>query len=133
MEWYNLAMNPHAISELYTDVPSLQAIPLEEVVLSNNGPTMITLKMNLPRFPDNAPPRWKFKGYTSIQLQLDFWEPEVVEVSHRSGDHYANIGINLTSEKRIYLNVTSSSWNILAYALAFRITLRKNTSPLTKG
>lgn len=133
MEWYSLAMNPRAISELYTDVPSLQAVPLEQVILSNNGPTMITLKMNLSRFPDNVPPRWKFKKYTSIQLQLDFWEPEAVEVSHRLGSLYANISIESTPDKRILLSVTSSSWNIQAYALAFRITLRKSTSSLTKG
>lgn len=133
MKWYELAMNPRAISEVYTDVPSLQAVLLREVILSNRGPTMMTLKMDLSRFPDKVPRRWKFKEYTAVQLQLDFWGPEIVEVFHQVGYQDAMIVIEAVPEKRILLHVTSLSWNIKAYALAFRITLRKSASIHEEG
>lgn len=126
MNWYELAENPRAITELYNEVPSLQAVRLREVRLNHNGPCM-TLIIDLPRFPDKVPPRWKLRGYDAVYVQLDFWDFTSIQLTQWVTENLVEISITPTAEKQICLKVTSSQGGIQTVARSFRMVVHKRT------
>ena len=124
MRWYELAENPQAISELYSDVPSLESVHLIEVSLHRDG-TRMSLKVALPRFPDKPPARWKAQGYNTVQVQLDFWTLQTILINGWSTDNFVDIHILPDANKQIDLQIVSSHCSIEATAHDFRITLHK--------
>ena len=129
MKWYELAENPRAITELYSEVPSLQSVRLVEVHLLRDGPRM-TINVDLPRFPDKVPTRWKLQGYTSIQVQLDFWNVQSLDIAQWSTEDQVDVQIEATVERRIEVKVSSLQYHLQAMAHDFRITLHKRSGSL---
>ncbi|MBZ6108184.1 MULTISPECIES: Imm50 family immunity protein [Streptomyces] len=76
--------NPEKISDLYGTVPEVHETRLRSVNLNWRGPT-VTLRIDLPGFPRNAPQGWVDDGLDTVQCQLQFlavqnlsllkWEP----------------------------------------------------------
>lgn len=128
MKWYELAENPRAITELYSDVPLLQSVRLVAVHLLRDGPQM-TIKMNLPRLPDIVPNRWKLQRYNDIQMQLDFWGIQSLHIAQWSVEDQVEIHIGVTVEKQIDLIIVSSQYRIQAIAHGFRIKILKRSIP----
>jgi hypothetical protein len=124
MKWYELAENPLAVSEIYSEVPSLQSVRLVEVLLLRDGRRM-TVKIEMPHFPDKIPKRWKLQGYTSIQIQLDFWDLQSLDIVQWSSEDQVDMQIEVRAERRIEVKVRSSQYRIQATAHDFRITLHK--------
>lgn len=124
MRWYELAENPQAVSELYSDVPSLETVHLIEVLLHRDG-TRMSLKVALPRFPDKPPTRWKVQGYNTVQVQLDFWTLQTILINGWSTDNLVDILILPNTNKHIHLQISSSHCSIEATAHDFRIMLHK--------
>lgn len=129
MKWYELAENPRAVTELYSEVPLLQSVHLTEVVLLRDGPRMM-IKVDLPRFPDKVPTRWKIQGYTSIQMQLDFWNVQSLDIAQWSTEDLVDVQIEAMAERRIEVKISSSQYHLQAMAHDFRITLHKRSSSL---
>jgi|SRR5581483_3138932 len=125
MKWYELAENPQAISALYSEAPSLQSVHLKEIHLHRDGPRM-TLMIDLSQFPDRIPARWKLRGYTFVQLQLDFWDLTSIEMIQRSMQNPVDVHIGTTGERRVSVQVVSSGGHIQAVVRLFRITLHKS-------
>jgi hypothetical protein len=122
MKWYELAENPRAISELYNDVPSLQGVDVKEVILHRDGPRM-SLKANLPRFPEPPPARWQLRGYNTAQIQLDCWVLESIQIAQWSTNNLVDIHLETTANGKILLNITSPQCSIQAIFLGFRISV----------
>lgn len=125
MNWYELAENPQAIAGIYRDVPSLKAVRLIEVSLNVRGPKM-NLKIDLPRFPDNVPARWKLQGYNRIQLQLDFWILQSLQIEDWWASEKADIEISRHNDKQVRLQVFSPQLSLDGIAHDFRITIHKS-------
>lgn len=125
MKWYELAENPRAISELYSEVPSLQSVCLKKFHLHRDGPRM-TLMIDLVQFPDRIPARWKLRGYTSVQVQLDFWDLSSIEMILQSLENPVNVAIETTGEQQLGIQVASSAGHIQTVACLFRITIHKS-------
>lgn len=119
--WHELAENHQILFELYNDVPSLQAVDLIEVILSENG-TQMSLKIILPRFPDKSPRKWVENGYNTVQIQIDFLELEEVKISHWSTRNHVDVQIELLADRQIMLSVASLLCSIQAKARSFRIS-----------
>jgi hypothetical protein len=126
MKWYELAENPRAITELYSEVPLLKLVHLVEVLLLRDGPRM-TIKTDLPQFPDKAPTRWKLQGYKEIQMQLDFWGVQSLHIAQWSIEDQVEIQIGATTEGQIDLTIVSSQYRIRATAHDFRIKINKRS------
>ena len=124
MEWYKLATNPRAISEIYTNVPSLEGIRLNEVRFYEDGPR-ITFFLDIRTFPENVPARWKQRRYNALSLQLDFWMIESVQILKWSKENIVNVSIKQTTEKRIEVQAISSTCHIQLIAYAFSLVLHK--------
>lgn len=125
MKWYELAENPRAVSELYSEVPSLQSVHLRKVHLNHNGPLM-TLLIDLAQFPDRIPARWKLRGYTSVQVQLDFWGLISIEMALQSMENPVDVAIETTKERWIGVQVASSVDHFQAVAHMFRMAVHKS-------
>ena len=69
--WYEVCLNPAAMTHLYEVPPPLDRVEVHEVILHRDGPRL-TLRIELPAFPDNPPPRWP-EGANAAQVTLDLW------------------------------------------------------------
>jgi hypothetical protein len=94
--WHELADNPKAMSQLYKTVPSLEGLELHELLLHRDGPRL-TLKADLPCFPDAPPDRWVREGYTKVSIQLDLWGVQSVNISGWSTNVVVDIRIEKTN------------------------------------
>jgi hypothetical protein len=80
-------VNPEALYSLYGHVPHLSGVRIRSVNLNWRGPT-VTLRVDLPSFPDSAPREWIDAGMDTVQCQLQFlavenlslttWDPPAV-------------------------------------------------------
>ncbi|WP_317443215.1 Imm50 family immunity protein [Streptomyces collinus] len=59
------------MTQLYTELPSLDHLVLRSVHLSPYGPG-VKLRVELPRFPDLAPPEWTEAGCDRFEAQIEF-------------------------------------------------------------
>ena len=123
MQWYELAENPRAISEIYTVVPSLQAKRLKEVRFDEGS--KITFVVDMMVFPENVPMRWKQRGYNVLLLQLDFWEIRSVQVTRWSRDNIVDIQVERMINGQIEVQAISPTCHVQLIAHDFVLALHK--------
>ncbi|MEU6255327.1 Imm50 family immunity protein [Streptomyces sp. NPDC047043] len=80
-------VNPEVLRSLYEHSPSLNDIRIRSINLNWRGPT-VTLRVDLPSFPDFAPQEWIDAGMDAVQCHFQFlaaenlslseWDPPVV-------------------------------------------------------
>jgi hypothetical protein len=111
-----------AMSQLYKTVPSLEGLELHELLLHRDGPRL-TLKANLPCFPDAPPDRWVRQGYNKVSIQLDFWGIQSVNISGWSTNMVVDIQIERIngSEISVAANSRESQTRFSAVCQFFRI------------
>ncbi|MEU0163185.1 Imm50 family immunity protein [Streptomyces sp. NPDC006261] len=63
--------NPHPLGSLYSTVPPLKSARLRSFHLDWRGPTL-TLRIDLPSYPENPPPAWSELGHSTLQVHLQF-------------------------------------------------------------
>ncbi|MCF2128585.1 immunity 50 family protein [Strepomyces sp. STD 3.1] len=81
--------NTEKILQLYGKVPEVRETRLRSINLNWRGPT-VTLRIDLPGFPQNAPQEWTDAGLDAVQCQLQFlavqnlsllsWEPPTTTI-----------------------------------------------------
>ncbi|KKD02302.1 Imm50 family immunity protein [Streptomyces sp. WM6386] len=69
--WPELLIHSEQLTALYTELPPLEHLILRSVHLSPYGPG-VTLRAELPRFPDLAPPAWAEAGCDRFEVQIAF-------------------------------------------------------------
>ncbi|MFE7458225.1 Imm50 family immunity protein [Streptomyces sp. NPDC057554] len=69
--WTDLANNTSGLKSLYSSVPSLNLVRLRSIHLNWQGPT-VTARIDLPEYPDNAPPEWIDRSHDTLQIHLQF-------------------------------------------------------------
>ncbi|MFI8963365.1 Imm50 family immunity protein [Streptomyces sp. NPDC053493] len=85
-------LNAEVLTSLYGGVPRLDGFRLRSINLNWRGPT-VTLRIDLPDFPENVPGEWEGSDVDTVQCHLQFlavadfslstWEPPVPRVSFR--------------------------------------------------
>lgn len=124
MQWYELAENPRAISEIYTVVPPLRELHLEEVRFDEDG-SRITLMFGMTVFPEKMPTRWQQRGYNALTLQLDFWIIKSVQVTRWSKENVVDVHIHRTMDGQIEAQILSPTCHIQLVAYGFGLALHK--------
>ncbi|QIP84161.1 hypothetical protein GLX30_09075 [Streptomyces sp. Tu 2975] len=71
LNWVELIQNLKELSALYPAPPPLHAVTLRSVHLNRYGPA-VTLRMDLPEFPQKPPAEWREAGFDRFQCQLRF-------------------------------------------------------------
>lgn len=69
MSWHSICLNPKAISALYSIAPSLNAIRVAHLHLSQDGPC-VTLTIDEVPFPDRPPSKWLQQNFDALILEL---------------------------------------------------------------
>jgi hypothetical protein len=64
-------VNPEILRSLYGYVPQLRGVRIRSVNLNWRGPAM-TLRLDLPGFPDVPPREWIDAGVDTVQCQFQF-------------------------------------------------------------
>jgi hypothetical protein len=77
--WVELIQNPKQLTSLYPAPPPLHAVTLRSVHLNRYGPA-VTLRIDLPEFPQEPPAEWREAGFDRFQCQLCFIAVEHLEM-----------------------------------------------------
>jgi hypothetical protein len=73
-------VNPQVLQGLYGHVPDLQGVRVRSVNLNWRGPA-VTLRVDLPYFPESPPVEWADAGMDTVQCQFEFAAVEGVSLS----------------------------------------------------
>lgn len=73
----NGIQNPKSLTTIYNS-PSLDSVSLHEVVIHRNS--IITLRFDLPNFPDHPPAKWH-QEFNTCQVTLDIFGVRELKVS----------------------------------------------------
>ncbi|QIQ04924.1 Imm50 family immunity protein [Streptomyces liangshanensis] len=88
--WSDLLVDAERLTSLYAELPPLEGLLLRSVHLSPYGPGL-TLRVELPRYPDRVPVAWAEDGSDRLEVQihfrgagyaLDFAAAGALQVSH---------------------------------------------------
>ena len=120
MAWHDFAQNPEAVTSLYDVPPSLQGLQLQEITLHVDGPRL-ELRGDLTRFPDRPPARWVASGYNAVQLQLDLFGLQSVQLSGWSTENRVDITMEQTPGGLIALSAQGMNCNVVVTCQFFRI------------
>lgn len=93
---------------LYQEFSAMQGFRLRSINLNWHGPT-ITLRIDLPSFPERAPQSWIDAGADTVQCQLRFLAVEDVRLSRWQPPTVADLAIpERLPQKRIRVDVRGS-------------------------
>ncbi|MFB7246827.1 Imm50 family immunity protein [Streptomyces populi] len=73
-------VNPEDLRSLYGRIPRLAGIRVRSVNLNWRGPT-VTLRVDLPSFPESAPREWVDAGFDTVQCQFQFLAVEGISLA----------------------------------------------------
>ncbi|MFD6278470.1 Imm50 family immunity protein [Streptomyces sp. NPDC060209] len=118
------------LSSLYSTVPSLQSVRLRSFHLNWRGPTL-TMRIDLPRFPDRPAAEWTGVDHDTLQIHLQFlavhdlctdgWIPgNLVDISLAPLDE-RRLLTSIVAE-RINFSFTASDTLTIGHISAFRGT-----------
>ncbi|KAB1977408.1 Imm50 family immunity protein [Streptomyces triticiradicis] len=124
-------VNPEPLRSLYGRVPDLIGIRIRSINLNWRGP-VVTLRVDLPSFPETAPQEWIDAGLDTVQCQFQFtaaegislagWAPPVVG-SVETVPWGTERRVRVTAGGRgLSLDFTCSDSVRVAHVSAFRIT-----------
>ena len=68
-DWTQYLGNPLPIKSVYSTVPSLENVRLQEIRLHQDGPR-VSLRIDLNSFPENPPRKWIIAKFNRVQLTL---------------------------------------------------------------
>lgn len=103
MDWYEIALNPLAVANLYTNVPPLKSVHIQKIIyLADRASLQIVTTFP---FPDHAPKRWQYQGYNSVQIQLGLSGLPNFQLFHYSPHHDVSIELQKLAKDSVLLEV----------------------------
>ncbi len=118
--WYELAMNPDAVTRLYSVPLPLADSTLFEFVLRRDGP-VAHLRLHLSRYPDRQPANWRRHGYNAVQMALGLWGLVDVEIFRWSTDNVVDIQMDRTESGLVRVLVDGPTCGMRLTAQFLRI------------
>ncbi|MEU6480698.1 Imm50 family immunity protein [Streptomyces sp. NPDC047017] len=98
-------VNPEVLQSLYGHVPALDRVRVRSINLNRCGPT-VTLRVDLPSFPDLAPPEWLDAGTDTVQCQFQFLAATDITLTAWSPPALAGLRMrSLGRERRMRVSV----------------------------
>ncbi|MGW6395867.1 Imm50 family immunity protein [Streptomyces sp. NPDC055103] len=119
MGWTSLLSNPLAIERIYDgNPPELVSVPLHAVDLNREGPTL-SLRFDMPTFPENPPKKWAAQGFNTVQVTLTLGGVRNVSLSGFTADPVVDVA--MSAGNGVELMVRSPSVELNAAALSAHI------------
>jgi len=78
--WADLLTNREQMDHYYSTIPALDGAELRSLRLDRYGPTL-TLRLDLPAFPDRPDEKWVAEGCDRFQCQIRFLDVAELRVS----------------------------------------------------
>lgn len=129
--WVSLVRNPSPLSSLYSTIPPLRAVRLRSIHLNWRGPAL-TLRIDMPTFPEGAPGDWLARGHDTIQLHLQYLDVRDIAIEGWVPPVQADIAMSPTEDHRIHVKIdgtgiessfSSSDSVIIGHISAFGISV----------
>ena len=95
--WLDTIAFKEKILSIFHKPPSVDDVYLHEVKLHQDGPHL-TLRFNLKDYPEAPPEEWVEKGYNTVQVTLELWSLNAIEIRGFSTENY--VRLQLTSSDR---------------------------------
>ena len=93
-------VNSQVLGSVYGHVPQLGGdLRLRSVNISWIGPT-VTLRVDLPSFPDPAPQGWREAGVDTVQCQMQFFDVDNMYMDGWVPPVFVRVGITSWAERR---------------------------------
>ncbi|MEV6249651.1 Imm50 family immunity protein [Streptomyces sp. NPDC051742] len=121
LNWAELLVNPADLQRLYATPPPLAAVTVRSVHLNHYGP-MLTLRIDLPNFPQNPLPEWREAGFDRLQCHLQFLAVEHLEMRGWNPPAIADFQMERCGGHRIRLTAISPSFT-LSFEAADALTI----------
>ncbi|MFD4720080.1 Imm50 family immunity protein [Streptomyces sp. NPDC058431] len=109
--WAELVRNSADLQSLYTDIPSLTAVTVRSIHLNHFGPCL-TLRIDLPKFPQNPPPAWVDAELDQFQCHLEFIAIENLELRGWIPDGRSNLELHMRNHHKIFARIESSGFHL---------------------
>lgn len=106
--WTDLLVDRGALDQLYSTVPELARVTLRSVHLGRLGPSII-LRLDLERFPDRPPPRWRDSQLDTLQLHVRFLGVADLVMSGSDLPVVAAIEMEPIGDRRLDVEVRSAT------------------------
>ncbi|MFI1220987.1 MULTISPECIES: Imm50 family immunity protein [unclassified Streptomyces] len=105
--WADLAVNSHTLHSLYSAIPSLDSVRLRSFYLDWRGPTL-TIRIDLPRYPEHAPPEWSALGHNTMQVHVQFAAVDDLTVRGWIPPNSVDIDISRLNDWTIQTNISGA-------------------------
>ncbi|MFJ9577650.1 Imm50 family immunity protein [Streptomyces sp. NPDC101191] len=122
--------NLELLTSLYGEIPTLSGLRLRSINVNWRGPT-VTLRVDLPEFPEAIPKDWLESGVDTIQCHLQFlavadlslttWAPPACNVSFSVQPLEGESRVRVEAiAPEVNLHFTSSQSVLVGHVSAFR-------------
>ncbi|MFD5113177.1 Imm50 family immunity protein [Streptomyces sp. NPDC058391] len=102
--WIDLVRNSDRLDVIYSTAPPLESVRLRSVHLNWRGPSL-TLRLDLPSFPENAPTEWLKSGNDTFQCHLQFLAIDHFTMEAWTPPAFADISFSPAHDHRISVDV----------------------------
>ncbi|MCZ7459681.1 Imm50 family immunity protein [Streptomyces sp. WMMC940] len=109
--WADLVRNSADLQSLYTDTPSLTDLTVRSIHLNHFGPCL-TLRIDLPVFPQNPPPEWVDAGLDQFQCHLEFIAIENLELKGWIPHGHASLELHMHNHNKILARMESDGFHL---------------------
>lgn len=69
--WYDCLSGTDFLKRLYNKIPELKSVIIEKFLVTYYGWTVLMV-LDMPRWVDVIPEKWKLQGYNSVQIAIEF-------------------------------------------------------------
>lgn len=109
--WADLIRNPNDLHALYTELPPLRSVAVRSIHLNHFGPA-VTLRIDLPEFPQNPPQEWVAAEFDRFQCQLQFIAVESLGMAGWAPRAKADLEIDACGSHKIRVKAHSAAFNL---------------------
>jgi len=103
--WHKLLERNDFISNLYHEIPKLINVRIIAIKITDEG-RRVTIDINMPKFADNPPAKWRNSGYNTVFVELDFFDVQEFNLSYNKGDLRGNIIIEKIEQDKLKVHVS---------------------------
>lgn len=115
--WFELAENPLAVTNLYTEVPLLDRVRFLRTELS--GHYGIKIWIQTKQFPDKPPRRWQ--GCNVLTIELLFYGPRAVRLTGDIDEQEVRLQIQRENPSGLRIWMAGSKLQVEFHCSSFRI------------
>lgn len=119
MDWTDSLDNPRALTSMYDQAPQLQQVRLLGATLDQDGPRL-QLRLDLNQFPQRPPRKWQGQGFNTVQLKLDLFGVEQLQLGGWGTDNV----VDLELERRpdgVAVSATAAGFKLSCRCLMVRV------------